>query len=138
MLHFLTLCSLVNYSLWIHVLKTAFIHILTVNIAVGFHTRTEVMLFAKDPFNDDTGGVPAADTNQVVLMLLYEGPLQLGLTDMREASDLKQMYKFVGCEHFHLQRNQVQFPNTRRLAIFLIDICYFSYMPVKCLTQKCN
>lgn len=73
---------------------TAFIHILITNFAVkfdNFHIPTGVMLFAKGPFTVDAVGEFAAKTR---------AQKQLDLIDMPSASDLKQMFKFVGCEQF--------------------------------------
>lgn len=130
MLHFPTLRALINSSsAQISPAMTAFIDKLIDNFAArfdNFNIPAEVMRFTKDPFSVDAGGEFAAEAKQV-LPSLDEGSLQLELIDIQASSDLKHDLRSLACEQFWVKLNQVQFPNTRRLAFFLLTMFGTTY-----------
>lgn len=92
------------------------------------------MLLAKDPFTVDAGWEFTAKVKQV-LPSLDKDPLQLELIDMQVASNVKQMFKAMGCEPFWIHLNQVQFLKHQKASFFFF---FYHYMRVKLLTHEYN
>ncbi|XP_060768194.1 SCAN domain-containing protein 3-like [Neoarius graeffei] len=141
MLHFPTLREYIASPTQITDVMRDFIAKLNENFAArldGLALPTEVMAFARDPFTAAKEGDLSARAKQAVPSI-DEGKFILELVDMQSSATMAGVLRNDGPAKFWSDLNSHQFPNTKKVAIFVLrkgQLNLHGYLKIACSDRR--